>query len=237
MTMRLMFVVSSCAAMYRPAHSIFGSKNANVNSPHKSTNFLSDCISNNACLSRLRDVDFRSLPSNMKPHISNVAIGVTFTSWAVNTLRATSNPNKSSHQDFNETTRSEAEEPIASEACGAQNTPPSPSPPSSPYPKTKDATVTDYKFNIDPAMTTSVFVQFQSHEIDNTLEHGVCNSTYVSQDSDEISIEVGDIVTIHSKTGLFWWHGVNSKGERGMFPAANVVSIKKQQQWQITANK
>ena len=87
--------------------------------------------------------------------------------------------------------------------------------------------LTNYKLNLDSNTITNVFVQLQIQGIDKELEIGVCNSTYVAQDVDEINIEQGEIITIISKTGICWWNGVNSNGERGMFPAKNIVPINK----------
>jgi len=87
--------------------------------------------------------------------------------------------------------------------------------------------LTNYKLNLYSNTITNVFVQLQIQGIDKEFEICVCNSTYVAQDVDEINIEQGEIITITSKAGLWWWNGVNSNGESGMFPARNILPINK----------
>ena len=87
--------------------------------------------------------------------------------------------------------------------------------------------LTNYKLNLDSNTITNVFVQLQTQGIDKELEIGVCDSSYVAKDIYELNIEKGEIITIICKPGRWWWYGVNSNGESGIFPARNILPINK----------
>jgi hypothetical protein len=47
---------------------------------------------------------------------------------------------------------------------------------------------------------------------------------YRAQEADELTLAVGDVITIVSKDSEGWWTGL-SKGKKGLFPANYVEMI------------
>ena len=223
-TLRLIIVslllCNSVAEHYR-SNSLFGKPS----SSYKKNNFAYNYLSNHPYLSAISNIKMGEVSSHIKSHISHAAIGMTITSWVLNTMRPSKI--KTPKQEVNITKTSN----IKTLNTNTSETKKSP--------KDKNNVIftmekggeisglTNYKLNLDSNTITNVFVQLQIQGIDKELDIGVCNRTYVAQDVDEINIEQGEIITIISKTGLWWWNGVNSNGERGMFPARNIVPINK----------
>ena len=240
-TLRLLILsllICNNEAGHYPTHSLFGkSFDKSFDKSKKPLNeksFLSNYVSNHPYLSRITNIKLGGVPNQIKSHISHIAIGMTFSSWMLNTIR----PNKVKTPKYqvnvtkpsnikSETPNIKSETPnIKSDELKNQS-------------KEKNNVIftmeksgeisglTNYKLNLDSNTITNVFVQLQIQGIDKELEIGVCNSTNVAQDVDEINIEQGEIITITSKAGLWWWNGVNSNGESGMFPARNILPINK----------
>ena len=229
-TLRLLILsllICNNEAGHYPTHSLFGKSFDKSKKPLNEKGFLSNYVSNHPYLSRISNIKLGGVPTQIKSHISHIAIGMTFSSWMLNTIRP--NKVKTPKYQVNVTKPSniKSETPnIKSDELKNQS-------------KEKNNVIftmekggeisglTNYKLNLDSNTITNVFVQLQIQGIDKELEIGVCNSTYVAQDVDEINIEQGEIITITSKAGLWWWNGVNSNGESGMFPARNILPINK----------
>ena len=210
-----LLICNSVAVNY-PSNSLFGKPS----SSYKKKNFAYNYVSNHPYLSAISNIKMGEVSSHIKSHISHAAIGMTITSWVLNTMRPSKIKTPKYEVNVTKTSNIKTSEQ------------------KNPY-KDKNNVIftmekgseisglTNYKLNLDSNTITNVFVQLQIQGIDKELEIGVCNSTYVAQDVDEINIEQGEIITIISKTGICWWNGVNSNGERGMFPAKNIVPINK----------
>tara|TARA_B100000575_G_C22976406_1_gene563472 strand:+ start:104 stop:808 length:705 start_codon:yes stop_codon:yes gene_type:complete len=219
-TLRLIIVsfllYNSVAEHYR-SNSLFGKPS----SSYKKKKFDYNYVSNHPYLSAISNIKMGEVSSHIKSHISHAAIGMTITSLVLNTIRPSKiktpkykvNVTKTSNiktSNTSETKKSLKDNVIFTMEKGGEI-----------------SGLTNYKLNLDSNIITNVFVQLQIQGIDKELDIGVCNRTYVAQDVDEINIKQGEIITITSKTGLWWWKGVNSNGESGMFPAINIVPINK----------
>tara|TARA_B100000475_G_scaffold196935_3_gene175189 strand:+ start:516 stop:1292 length:777 start_codon:yes stop_codon:yes gene_type:complete len=243
-TLRLLILsllICNNEAGHYPTHSLFGKSFDKSKKPLNEKGFLSNYVSNHPYLSRISNIKLGGVPTQIKSHISHIAIGMTFSSWMLNTIRP--NKVKTPKYQVNVTKPSniKSETPnIKSETPNIKSeTPNIKSDELKNQSKEKNNVIftmekggeisglTNYKLNLDSNTITNVFVQLQIQGIDKELEIGVCNSTYVAQDVDEINIEQGEIITITSKAGLWWWNGVNSNGESGMFPARNILPINK----------
>ena len=210
-----LLICNSVAEHYH-SNSLFGKPP----SSYKKNNFAYNYVFNHPYLSAISNIKMGEVSSKIKSHVSHAAIGMTLTSWVLNTMRPSKIKTPKYEVNVTKTSNIKTSEP------------------KNPY-KDKNNVIftmekgseisglTNYKLNLDSNTITNVFVQLQIQGIDKELEIGVCNSTYVAQDVDEINIEQGEIITIISKTGICWWNGVNSNGERGMFPAKNLVPINK----------
>ena len=230
-TLRLLilsFLICNNEAGHYPTQSLFGKSFDKSKNVLNDKGILSNYISNHPYLSAISNIKIGEVPNQLKSHISHIAIGMTFSSWMLNTIRQCKvNVTKPSNIK-SETPNIKTSNIKTSNTSEKKKSP-----------KEKNNVIftmekggeisglTNYKLNLDSNTITNVFVQLQIQGIDKELEIGVCNNTYVAQDVDEINIEQGEIITITSKTGLWWWNGVNSNGESGMFPARNIVPINK----------
>lgn len=207
---------STCSAIHRPAHAIFGGKKHGEKS--SKSKFFPEHIVNLPYVSALSNADLKSIPCQIKPHISKVAIGMMFASWPVNKIRNNTPKTKTLEPKKNETSLVNFEDASVKNTSVKNTEPPPPCAP--PLAPTETETKND-------CTRASVIIRFNTQGVNDEVEHGVCNSTFVSQDINEITIKEGEVVTIHSKAGAFWWYGTNYRGQKGMFPASNVVTIKK----------
>ena len=239
-TLRLLILsllICNNEAGHYPTHSLFGKSFDKSKKPLNEKGFLSNYVSNHPSLSTISNIKLGEIPTQLKSHISHIAIGMTVSSWMLNTIRP--NKVKTPKYQVNVTKASNIKSETPNIKSETPNIKTSNTSETKKSPKEKNNVIftmekgceisglTNYKLNLDSNTITNVFVQLQIQGIDKELEIGVCNSTYVAQDVDEINIEQGEIITITSKAGLWWWNGVNSNGESGMFPARNILPINK----------
>jgi len=51
----------------------------------------------------------------------------------------------------------------------------------------------------------------------------ICKHTHIAEDADEMSMNEGDLITVVREDPSGWWEGINTKGERGIFPANHLA--------------
>ena len=243
-TLRLLILsllICNNEAGHYPTHSLFGKSFDKSKNSLNDKGFLSNYVSNHPYLSAISNIKLGEVPTQLKSHISHIAIGMTFSSWMLNTIRPCKVKTPKYEVNVTKPSNIKSETPnIKNETPNMKNESPNIKKNElKNHSKEKNNVIftmekggeisglTNYKLNLDSNTITNVFVQLQIQGIDKELEIGVCNNTYVAQDVDEINIEQGEIITITSKTCLWWWNGVNSNGESGMFPARNIVPINK----------
>ena len=206
----LLFLLLNCADGHNPSKSLFGKPPSAYNAkPFKSKySFLSAAI----------NINFRKLPSNIKSFIPHSTIGLTVASCLANTLRH--NTTNTISEKVNNTNTTKSSYKYQDSITFSKN-------------DYADGVIdiTNYKMKVHPDVITNVSMKMKVRMIETELEIGVCNCSYRANNTHEIDIEKGEIVTIIRKPGNIWCNGVNSHGEWGIFPTKNVILINKSNQF------
>ena len=174
-TLRLLILsllICNNEAGHYPTHSLFGKSFDKSKKPLNEKGFLSNYVSNHHYLSRISNIKLGGVPTQIKSHISHIAIGMTFSSWMLNTIRP--NKVKTPKYQVNVTKPSN----IKSETPNIKTSNTSETKKS---PKDENNVIltmekggeisglTNYKLNLDSNTITNVFVQLQIQGIDNEL--------------------------------------------------------------------